>query len=240
MRGAAPGRRCQRVTRAGEQCKRGAASNSVFCWIHYPRGYNWLPTVVGIAIAVVVSAYLAHHSEDVTLTATHVAKSRCLPRVTLQPATIKVGPITVIVPQNGTPVALFGPDPQFFFRLGADGSVLVSGDLKRPDGSLVGTIRDSELDVGVGLGYDINYDDSALEVVDPSLFPVLQVLVTPDTGVIAVRYVAYKRVNGSIVAEIGDAKRFLLNADLDTALKQIASWHRLFKYPGYKNLGKRE
>ena len=115
-----------------------------------------------------------------------------------------------------------------------EGAFYLSGEIRDRGGrNVVAQLKNSHLFVSPGLGYDMNADSSAIEVVDPESRPVLQ----------------FARDEGGIVGWMGTYQKsgeiFLCGnpcaaVSEKEALPVLERQRRIFQYPGYLHPGARE
>jgi hypothetical protein len=125
-------------------------------------------------------------------------------------------------------------------ELGPDGTLWLDGEIRTPNGVVVATLRDSQLFVSPGLGYDVNSDENAIEIVDAYLTPVLQVLKSEGEENLVMNYVSF--VHGkdtqTPMAYVCDMT-MCGYSNQEEARKRMNSLPRLFRYPGYLHPGAR-
>src|SRR6185436_4344886 len=170
--------RCERVTRRNVQCTRAALRFSPFCWLHYPRGYNWTPSVltlvIGLAIGALVSAYYFERSVDLTFAVANASRPHSLPRLTSLSSSPASGwqfmDLQLAGCRDVHSMVIFPLD----LPTSGDGLPLLTYNLRRDDGVVIAEFVDGVVTLTPGLGYDVNSDEDNLEIVSPERVPVLQ------------------------------------------------------------------
>ena len=114
-----------------------------------------------------------------------------------------------------------------------EGAFYLSGEIRDRGGNVVAQLKNSHLFVSPGVGYDINADSTAIEIVDSESRPVLQ----------------FARDGGGLVGWMGTYQKsgdvFLCGdpcaaVSEKEALPVLERQQRIFRYPGYLHPGARE
>ena len=181
-----------------------------------------------------VSAYFFARSSVDQSRLAHQSRERRLPRVVALPATVVAGMDQVIAAHNVHFELVKG---SFDYLLNDNNELLVSGILRDEFGRVIAELRDSQLWIAIGSGYDVNSDDRSLEVVGPEGEPILTVRCSEDRRTMYVEYVTY------LLAENGKLSLLHVN-DSGIAMNPKDQRDRLrkepiFQYPGWLYPGER-
>lgn len=178
---------CQKVTRKGEPCARKALRGSEFCLMHQPRQV-WGPAITTTLVAFilgVVITYLAFTcSERASRHRANAALSRPVPFVRKFPVVIDDGGNIQTIGAPGRYRAITSRNP-FSFFITPDGTVKLRGEIRDVQGHIIAEATGDAIRVTQPTGYDINSDSKAIEVVDSSKRPRLQLVVVPFEDFVA-------------------------------------------------------
>lgn len=239
---------CRMVKKDEQRCQNTARLNSPFCWHHILRGKGWpanlaiaaLTTILGFAGSCYLSAGSSREAQEDRRRLAFLQSDQPLPHVSGFPvhavagANFALGPGDYIRPN-------FPPYNPFAYRVTRDGELLVSGAIRDPYGRIAAALTESRLTVTPGVeGYDANWNEYALEVIDPNGNPVFQAFVQgPRT--IAINYDTFvPDPNDSTVAiAISATGMSHLVGSITKGEVKDNGRRRIFEYPGYKNWGVR-
>ena len=124
------------------------------------------------------------------------------------------------------------------------GEIQVTGQIRDRRGTVVATIVDSKLYASPRLGYDLNWDLSAYEVVNPQKRPVLQIQRDDIRKELLMNVFMYRRVGPYsdemefFVCDSGGCAGFW--SVEKRGLERQGRARRIFRYPGYEHPGERE
>ena len=232
---------CRLVLKDDRRCSRPAIMGSIFCWSHVSRGNGWLFAIALSALTFLLGIAYSEleglRASRQELATTNVSRARQLPRVIGLPARIVAG-ITFSI-DAGLEVGATNLSP-YSYRVNDRGEVFINGLIHDKTGVAVAELRDSTLFVPPGLGYDVNSDEGALEVIAPDGKAILQVIRASDGRSLQVNYVAYTLQPGSdalrLETAIGTEFSMISRVEGNAPPARLPS-DPIFRYPGYEYPG---
>ena len=189
-------KRCRFLLDNETRCSKNALRGSSLCWWHYARATGLLvPVMFGLAVFLADRFYSQRSetriTERQTASETRIADGqkdllerskksdylrfdRPLPRVQGVPLMLAIG-TNLLTIGPGVTFPWIGRIP-LSFKTTSQGELLISGPLYDKHGRRIGRLEESRLYTLPipELGFDVNWDDNALEIVDPGLNPILQ------------------------------------------------------------------
>ena len=233
---------CTSLTHDRRPCNHSRFGWSRFCWKHQPWTEVGLSTVISLLVGVNATWFIALRGSQWTREATSrlsegSTNKSSRPTRNLELPSLHDGERVLIGSVS------YGTMSQSVLRLGdsdyeidrsPDGTFSLSGEIRDRGGrNVVAQLKNSRLFVSPGLGYDMNADSSAIEIVDPEARPVMQ----------------FARDEGGLVGWMGTYQKsgevFVCGNPCETvsdkeALPILTRQHRIFRYPGYRHPGERE
>jgi hypothetical protein len=232
---------CTSLTTDRSPCDARRIGWSRFCWHHQPWPEVGIATVIALIVVVNGTWFVALRgaqwtrelaarlSEGARIETSHADPGFELPG-------LRAGERILIgnVSYADAPRQLELGDSHYELDRSAEGGFSLSGEIRDAGGrNVVARIEKSRLFVAPGYAYDINADASAIEVVDPTMRPVLQF--TRDAGGLVGWMGTYQRSGEVLLCR--DTCATLPEKD---ALPILAGQRRIFQYPGYLHPGARE
>lgn len=233
---------CTSLTADRRPCNSPRFGWSSFCWYHQPWPEIGLATVIALLVGVNATWFIAVRmgqwtreltariSDVSTREPSHRAADFELPN--LKPGErIQIGAVGY---RNLSHEVVRLGDSDYELDHSPDGGFSLSGEIRERGGrNVVAQLKNSRLFVSPGLGYDINADANALEVVDPESHPVLQ-FARDENGLVG--WVGTYQKSGEVLL-CGNPCATASEAE---ALPILARQHRIFRYPGFLHPGARE
>lgn len=258
------GNRCKKVTREGTQCKHRPIKWSEFCVLHQTKEKLWF-SFITLLIGLGLGYFFFHKSQIVDYQLVNIETVRTIPLVIEFPSLIASSPANLVVTGPDYHEGK-SPNCPFSFLIRESGEVLLWGSIRNESGDVAAIAEGSVVRAVPSIGYDINSDERAIEVVDNENRPVLQLRV--------VSYEHWQKQVDDAMKDIPQIGKYRASIDrqienfkdvvqLNYVSREGKSWQvktsgmyraridakdlddirakiiRIFEYPGYKYPGKR-
>ena len=232
---------CTSLTKDRRPCNHRRFGWSRFCWNHQPWAEVGLATVISLLVGVNAAWFIALRGAQWTREIAesfggsrdetpHVAQNFELPSLHAGER-LMIGPVSY---GNVSRHMLTLGDSDYEIDRSAEGAFYLSGEIRDRGGrNVVAQLKNSRLFVSPGLGYDMNADSSAIEVVDPEARPVLQ-FARDEGGLVG--WIGTYQKSGEVLL-CGNPCAAISEKD---ALPLLQHQRRIFQYPGYLHPGARE
>ncbi len=174
-------------------------------------------------------------SDENTRAVAYATESRKLPKIKVDaPITIVMGAAFLRGRVEVLGENIYGP---FTYNVSKGNELLISGELRDASGSYAVHVTNSEIKTEIGLHFDINSDEDALEIVNRFGKPIVQILVSNDRHTLFINYARLDVSSQPAIMEIarpnGNTREVYSGGEIDLRTPCI------FAYPGVDMPGKR-
>ena len=231
-----PNELCTSLTKDRKPCDHPRFGWTHFCWYHQPWAEVGLSTVIALLVGVNATWFIALRGQQWTGDLAALVSQRSTPHEgrNFELPTLQAGERVLIgsVSYDVSRDTLRLGDGEYQIDRSREGVFHLSGEIRDRGGNVVAQLKDSHLFVTPGLGYDLNADSSAIEVVDPESRPILQ-FVRDASGLVG--WIGTYQRSGDVFL-CGDP---CATAREKEALPVLERQQRIFQYPGLLHPGAR-